>query len=74
MNKLTPEQQKDVEERIELFKKDFLAIVDKYEMDFVCYPQYIQNSEGQFSTVAQMTLMDKRYMNPSPLKKEDIIK
>lgn len=72
---LTPEQEANVKARVESFKADYLELVKKHDVDFVCYPQYVQNNRGTFETAANMTIVDKKYMPiPSPIQDPSIIK
>lgn len=74
MDKLTPEQQADIDTRVEAFRKDYLEVVKKHECDFVCYPAYARDERGFFVTVAQMIIIDKKYLpTPSPFQKENKI-
>ncbi len=69
MNPLTPEQKKDVETRVDAFRKGYVELVEKYQVDFVSYPQWVQNPNGAFLTVSNMTIVDKKFMPiPSPMQ------
>lgn len=72
MHNLTPEQQKDVEARMEAFKKEYMELSRKHEVDFSSYPQFIQNPRGAFEIVSMMTLIDTKYAPiKSPLQPSD---
>lgn len=72
--KLTPEQQKDLETRIEGFRVEYLELLKKFEVELVCYPQYAPLASGGFGTVANIIIADKKYASiPSPIQKENII-
>lgn len=69
--KLTEEQQKDVTDRMDSFRGEYLSLVEKYEVDFVSFPQYVQTQSGAFTTVAGMSLVDKKYVPvTSPILKQ----
>ena len=59
---LTPEQQADVEVRVKAFKEEFLALVEKHQVDFTSYPQFVPSPQGGFVTVAPLSMFDKKYM------------
>lgn len=61
MNEITQEQQDDINSRVEDFKKEYTKLVDKFQVDFISYPQYIPSENG-FTTAAQMTIIDKKYL------------
>ncbi len=70
-SKLTEDQQKDVSTRMDSFRGDYLSLVEKYQIDFVSFPQYVQTQSGSFTTVAGMSMVDKKYVPvASPILKE----
>ncbi len=71
--KITPEQQQDINSRVDEFKKEYLALVEKFQVDFVAYPQYVQVQGGGFVTLANMQILDKKYL-PTPSPIQNVIK
>lgn len=68
--KLTEEQKKDVESRINQFRDAYIDLVKKLDVDFLSYPQFTQTSSGAFVTIVSTTLVDKKYLPvPSPMGK-----
>lgn len=59
--------------RMEGFKKEYLSLVEKYDVDIMSFPQFKQNEGGGFEVVCITQLVDRKSV-PSPLSKEDIIK
>lgn len=71
MEKLTEEQQKDVEERIGAFMKDYEELIKRHQIDFVSYPVWLPTATGIFETRIQTSPMDRKYMPvKSPFIKE----
>lgn len=71
---LTDEQKKDVQTRSEGFRKEYQAIIEKYQVDFMCIPEYLPTRQG-FLTGISMQVFDKKYLPiESPIQKEQIIK
>ncbi len=58
---LTPEQQADVEARVKEFRAEYLALVDKHQVDFTAYPQFMPAGNGAFVTIAPVAIYDKKY-------------
>lgn len=58
---MTPEQRADIEQRVAAFREEYLALVDKYQVDFASYPQFVQNREGSFSVISNMSVIDKKF-------------
>lgn len=73
--KLSVEQQKDVETRIEGFRSAYLELTKKFEVELVAFPQYAPMNGGGFGTVTNIIIADKKYAPvPSPMQKDSIIK
>lgn len=68
---LTEEQQKDVNERVEAFQKEYVELTVKHQVDFITYPQYIGNPDGSFSTKVVGIAVDKKYI-PSEVLKDKV--
>ena len=69
MKNLTPEEQKDVELRTKKFLEEYRALTEKYQVDFISYPEYIPNPNGEFMTRISNTLIDRKYLPvKSPLQ------
>jgi hypothetical protein len=58
---LTPEQQSDVEARVKEFRVEYLALVEKHQVDFTAYPQFVPMGNGAFTVVAPVAIYDKKY-------------
>lgn len=68
MEPITPEQQEDINSRVEEFKKRHLANVEELMVDFVHFPQYVQIGPAVFGTQNTLQIVDKKYAPiPSPL-------
>lgn len=71
MEKLTPEQQEDINTRVEAFRKDYSSLVEKYQVDFITYPQFARHEQGFFGVISQMMVVDKKYAPvPSPFQED----
>lgn len=74
MPQLTKEQEADVKERVEAFKKEYSELVVKHQVDFYAFPQLLPNEKGTFEVAASMTIFDKKYLPvPTPFKKDESI-
>jgi heme oxygenase len=63
-------QKKDIEKRQEEFRKEYLELTKKYEIDFASYPQFVSVGNGVFAVSLQMMLADRKFTpQPSPLNK-----
>lgn len=72
MNPLTPEQQKESQERKDSFRNEYIALTEKYQVDFASYPQYAPTPNGNFTTIILTELMDKKALaTKSPI--QDVI-
>jgi len=60
-DKLTEEQIKDVEERRKAFTEDYLALVEKYQVDMMSYPQMAQTPRGSFDITVTTFVADRKY-------------
>ena len=70
-NKLTEEQVKDVDARINAFMKDYEELTKKHEVDFVSYPVWLPTATGAFETRMQTSPVDRKYVPvKSPFIKE----
>lgn len=70
---LTDEQKKDVMARSENFRQEYNGLIEKYQVDFLCIPEYLPTPQG-FVTVCTARILDKKYMPiKSPMQKESII-
>lgn len=68
---ITPEQQEDIEKRVQDFRARHIANVEELEVDFIAYPQYAQVGPNIYSTYMNMQIVDKKYAPiPSPLNDE----
>lgn len=65
---INEEQQKDINQRVEGFRGEYLALVEKYEVDFIAFPQYQQQQDGTFATVPSLVIADKKYRPAEPIK------
>lgn len=75
-SKLTPEQEADIQKRVDQFKKDFSEICKKNEVDIISVPEFIPTPRGTFEIVVAITIMDKKFAPiKSPIQpQEGIIK
>lgn len=61
----------EAETRLEGFRKEYLDLVKKYDVDFISYPQYTQTEDGAYATVIGMKLVDRKSIPvPSPMAKD----
>ena len=61
----------DAKQRIEAFQKEYIALTEKYDVDFASFPQYGQISNGAFVTMIATQLIDKKALpKPSPMTKD----
>lgn len=63
---LTPEQQKDFNERVEAFQKRLVDLQTELFIKFVVFPQWIPTQHG-YTTIADVGFKDTKYTpQPSP--------
>lgn len=69
---LTPDQNKDIQDRSQAFKDEVKALTDKYQVDFVSYPVYVSLPDGHCLTKSVIEIQDKKYAPvPSPFMKKE---
>lgn len=63
----------DSDFRLECFKKEYLALVKKYECDFISFPRFVQSpASGAYMIVIDSQLFDKKSVPvPSPIASKD---
>lgn len=71
---MTEEQQKDIAKRQEEFKKEYIELTKRLEIDFASYPVFVPSENGTFMVTLQTTLADRKYASvPSPFTDKKII-
>ena len=69
MNNLNPEQQEDVNKRIEVFTNEYKEICERLEVALGTYPKYVPSEIG-FTTIIEQGPYDTKYLpKPSPFSK-----
>lgn len=63
------EKQKDIDSRAADFKKEYVELSKKYQMDWGCYPQFVSGKEG-YLTKTVMVVYDTKY----PAQSENVPK
>ncbi len=64
----TPEQRKDS------FLKEYKALCDKHNFDFVAFPQFVPTGQTGFNVISQMVAFDRKELGEvSPIQKKDIL-
>lgn len=58
---LTPDQEKDVQERSKAFEDEYNALMEKHEVYHAVFPLYVPVAPGIFATVPNTTIVDKKY-------------
>lgn len=67
--KLTQEQEKDIEKRLEDFMKDYTDLTKKYQINFYSFPQFVPDKDGTFKISVITQPGDTKYRSiPSPLQ------
>lgn len=64
---LTPEQEADVQSRIESFKKEYKELVQNYQVDVNATPHMIPAGPYLYGVAIGMEYIDLKYRNPSPI-------
>jgi hypothetical protein len=59
--RLTPEQQKDIEARIKLFDTGYRKLVEDLQIDLISFPEMVPTEEGFFVTKSNIMAIDKKY-------------
>lgn len=71
MSPLTDEQKREVEGRVEEFKRRHEANVRELMVDIVPAPVYIPIAPYAYGTALNMEYKDLKYSNPSPISAPD---
>lgn len=67
MPQLNEEQQKDVEERKERFKKGYEKLILETQVEIMYKPEYVPVANQFFGTIVVADFVDIKYRNPSPI-------
>lgn len=66
---MTPEEQKELEERKNEFFRKYKELIDEYKLDFYHIPFFMPDGKGAFTTVIQSNLVDlKNASMPTDIK------
>jgi hypothetical protein len=68
------EEQKTPEDRAKDFIKEYGELVQKHQIDFATYPQWVPDGQGGFKTIIQNQAMDvtpKEESIPTPFVEEE---
>ncbi len=67
------EKQKDIDSRAELFKKEYVELSKKYQIDWGCYPKFANTKDG-YVLQTQMVVYDTKYpAQSSEVPKEGVV-
>lgn len=69
------DKEKEIQGRVDEFKKEYQELIKKYEVDLASYPMFVPRKDGTFGIAVSVQVVDTKYRPaPSPLQEEDIIK
>lgn len=54
------EDKDEAKERVDAFIVDYKSLIEKHEVDFAAFPQYIPDGVGGFRTIVQTVPVDTR--------------